>query len=85
MILLVWIFILVGEWLSYQPIFMFPMSQGAFITLELIYLLLWDIIMSNHHMLLQSFKIAQVGFGNLLTDGTVSVYFMSNIPTKIHL
>jgi len=40
--------------------------------------------MHNHHMLLQSIKISKVGFGNLLTDYTVSAYFIPNIPTNTH-
>ena len=57
-------------------VFMFP--------LELMYLLLWNINMQDHHMLLQSIKISKVGFGNLLTYCTVSAYFISNIPTISH-
>ena len=40
--------------------------------------------MQNHHMLLQSIKITKDGFGNLLTDCTVSASFISNIPTNTH-
>ena len=40
--------------------------------------------MQDHHMLLQSIKISKVGYGNLLTDCTVSAYFISNIPTISH-
>ena len=40
--------------------------------------------MQDHHMLLQSIEISKVVFGNILTYCTVSVYFISNIPTISH-
>ena len=43
-----------------------------------IYILLWNIIMQNHHMLLQSIKITTKSWilVTLLTDSSVSAFFM---------
>ena len=57
--------------------------KGTYVTLELIYLSLWNIIMQDHHMLLQSIKMTTKKF-DLVTYWLIVQFLPTLCPTMNH-